>query len=202
MKDNLRRHKWLYLSWVLIFSVILIFAASGVRMTKLSMDPLAQLGQPFYLGMISNLGILLWMATASVTLFSSFHLKPGVAHPQGTSFLRWVAILSLMLMCDDLLMLHEQVFPEYLHLPEIMVYVIYLVYTSLFFLKFWRLILSQANYKFLILAFFFFGMSIIIDLDMFPGGIDIEDSFKILGLTTYAYYFITLSSNWLKENHR
>ncbi|MDO9582164.1 MAG: hypothetical protein Q7J24_03470 [Desulfomicrobium sp.] len=201
MKDNLRRHKWLYLSWVLIFSVILIFAASGIRMTKLSMDPLTQLGQPFYLGMISNLGILLWMATASVTLFSSFHLKPGVAHPQGTSFLRWVAILSLMLMCDDLLMLHEQVFPEYLHVPEIMVYVIYLVYTSLFFLKFWRLILSQANYKFLILAFFFFGMSIIIDLDMFPGGIDIEDSFKILGLTTYAYYFITLSSNWLKENH-
>ena len=70
MKENLQRHKWLYLSWVIIFSVILIFAASGVRMTKLSMDPLAQLGQPFYLGMISNLGILLWMATASVTLFS------------------------------------------------------------------------------------------------------------------------------------
>ncbi len=33
MKDNLQRHKWLYLSWVVIFSVILIFAASGVRMT-------------------------------------------------------------------------------------------------------------------------------------------------------------------------
>ena len=200
MKDNLRRFKWLYLSWVLIFSVILIFAASGVRMTKLSMDPLAQLGQPFYLGMISNLGILLWMATASVTLFSSFHLKPGVAHPQGVSFLRWVAILSFMLMSDDLLMLHEQVFPDYLRVSEKLVYAFYLGYMSLFFLKFWRLILSQANHKLLILAFFFLGMSLAIDMDMFPGGIDIEDSFKILGLTTYAYYFITLSSAWLKDS--
>jgi hypothetical protein len=200
MMDKLGRFKWLYLSWVVIFSVILIFAASGVRMTKLSQDPLAQLGQPFYLGMISNLGILLWMATASVTLFSSFHLKSGVAHPQGASFLRWVAILSLMLMCDDLLMLHEQVFPEYLNVSEKLVYALYLVYTALFFLKFWRLILSQANYKLLILAFFFFGMSVIIDMDMFPGGIDIEDSFKILGLTTYTYYFVTLSSDWLKES--
>ena len=200
--EKLGRFKWLYLSWVLIFSVILIFAASGVRMTKLSQDPLAQLGQPFYLGMISNLGILIWMATASVTLFASFHLKPGVAHPQGASFLRWAGILSLMLMCDDLLMLHEQVFPEYLHVSEKLVYAFYLVYTALFFLKFWRLILSQANYKLLILAFFFFGMSVVIDMDMFPGGIDIEDSFKILGLTTFAYYFVALSSDWLKESLR
>jgi len=150
--------------------------------------------------MISNLGILLWMVTASVTLFSSFHLKRGVSHPEGASFLRWVAVLSLMLMCDDLLMLHEQVFPQYLHVSEKMVYVFYLAYTSLFLLKFWRLILSQANYKLLILAFFFFGMSVIIDMEMFPGGIDIEDSFKILGLTTYTYYFVTLSSDWLTES--
>jgi hypothetical protein len=200
VKEHLQRHKRLYLSWVIIFSVILIFAASGVKMAKLSMDPLAQLKQPFYLGMISNLGILLWMATASVTLFASFHLTDGVAHPQRASFLRWVGILSLMLMCDDLLMLHEQVFPKYLYIPGRLVYVAYLTYTFLLILKFWRLILSQDNYKFLILAYFFFGMSIAIDIDMFPGGIDIEDSFKILGLTTYTYYFITLSSDWLKDS--
>jgi hypothetical protein len=200
MKENFRQFKWLYLSWLLIFSVILIFAASGVKMTKLSQDPLAQLGQPFYLGMISNLGILLWMTSASVTLFSSFHLKSGFAHPHGASFLRWAAVLSLMLMCDDLLMLHEQVFPEYLRVSENLVYVFYLAYISLFFLKFWRLILGQDNYKLLVLAFFFFGMSLALDLDLLPGGIDIEDSFKILGLTTYTFFFVTLSSDWLKDN--
>jgi hypothetical protein len=199
MKEHLQRHKRLYLSWVIIFSVILVFAASGVKMAKLSMDPLAQLGQPFYLGMISNLGILLWMATASVTLFVSFHLKSGVANPQRANFLRWSGILSLVLMSDDLLMLHEQVFPQYLHIPGRLFYVAYMIYTIVFIMKFWRLILSQDNYKFLILAYFFFGMSIAIDIDMFPGGIDIEDSFKILGLTTYAYYFISLSSDWLKD---
>lgn len=200
MKENLRRFKFLYLSWLIIFSVILIFAASGIKMTKLSQDPLAQLGQPFYIGMISNFGILFWMVSASVTLFVSFHLKSGVAHPQGVGFLRWVAVLSLLLMSDDLFMLHEQVFPEYLNLPEKLVYAVYFIYVAIFFLKYWRLILNQENYKLLVLAFFFFGMSVIIDLDMFPGGIDIEDSFKILGITTYTYFFVTLSSEWLKES--
>lgn len=199
MKENFRRFKFLYLSWLVIFSVILIFAASGVKMTRLSQDPLAQIGQPFYLGMISNLGILIWMATASVALFASFHLKAGPAHPQRVSFLRWVAVFSLLLMSDDLLMLHEQVFPVYLHFPEKLVYVFYMVYLCILFAKFWRFLFDQVKCKVLIFAFFLFGMSVAIDVDIFPGGIDIEDSFKILGITTYAYFFITLSSDWMRE---
>lgn len=199
MKDNFRRFKLLYLSWLVIFSVILIFAASGVKMTKLSQDPLAQIGQPFYLGMISNFGILLWAATASLALFTSFHLKSNVTHSQRAGFLQWAGILSLLLMSDDLLMLHEQVFPDYLHLSENLVYAGYMVYMSIFFIKFWRLIFFQVNYKLLASAFFFFGLSMAIDIDILPGGIDIEDSFKILGITTYSYFFITLSSEWMKE---
>lgn len=199
MKENLRRFKFLYLSWLVIFSVILIFAASGVKMTKLSQDPLAQIGQPFYLGMISNLGILIWAATASVTLFVSFHLQAGAFHPQRASFLRWVSILSFLLMSDDLLMLHEQVFPVYLHLSEKLVYTFYMIYLGIVFTKFWRFIFDQVKCKVLIFAFFLFGMSVAIDIDIFPGGIDIEDSFKILGITTYAYFFITLSSDWMRE---
>ena len=196
---DLRRFKWLCLTWLLILLVVVAFSASGVRMTKLSRDALQQLGQAFYLGMLSSLGVLIWCSAACVALFCSFHLPARDAPSRGVSFLRWIGTLTLVLMFDDLLMLHEQVFPAYLHLSENFFYVFYLVYTCLFLLKFWRFILTQTSYRVLILAFAFFGISVAMDLNLVPGGIDIEDGFKILGITTYAYYCITSSSDLLSS---
>ena len=184
------------MAWLFVLLVIVTFDIAGVRPTKLSRDALQQLRQPFYLGMISNFGVLAWCSAAALPLFASFHLTTREA----VSFLRWIGTLTLLLMFDDLLMLHEQVLPTYLHLPEETLYAVYFAYMCLFLSKFWRFILTHTHYKILVLAFALFGVSIAIELNILPGGIDVEDWFKIMGIVTYAYYCIATASGLLSKS--
>lgn len=82
-----------------------------------------------YDGMMSNLGILIWWSTASVTAFtfllltqSSRDTKAVYSFAAATVFTAWLAL-------DDLFMLHESVFP----LLGVSQYMTYLVYGGLVF---------------------------------------------------------------------
>lgn len=96
--------------YILGFGILLLafFAAyfMGMPLNVLMRDILAVTGGKLYTGVISNLGALIWMSSASVTLFSYFILKSRV--DSGKSFfLLFSSFFTLLLLFDDFFMIHE-----------------------------------------------------------------------------------------------
>jgi len=61
-------------------------------------------------GVLSNLGIILWCAAASVCLFSAITLHQKKSDV-GAGFLYYSAFLSAYLLFDDFFQIHEEIFP-------------------------------------------------------------------------------------------
>lgn len=180
---------------VTVIPVALIFIFFKL-ITKLSLDlltrdPLVITNARFYIGMISNIGILLWCACASTCLFSSAILKKYTRSREISKFLLFSGLLTSLLMLDDLFMIHEVVFPEYLRINEYFVYAIYLGIVVTFLVKNIRII-KRTEFLILLAATVFFGLSIMSDTIMSEIHIVIEDVFKILGITIWFIYFLRL----------
>jgi hypothetical protein len=170
-------------------AIVAAFAISGIRMDKISRDPAELADLPIYYGLLSNLGMLVWGAGAFISFFASFHVEG----PKISSLLRWAGILTLMLLLDDFLLIHDEVFPNVLLLPEWLVYLFYFVTFPLFFLSHLNVILKQTEYPILALGIFLMGVSVLIDMYVLPGVIDVEDSCKLACIVTYSYYWIFTS---------
>jgi hypothetical protein len=91
------------------------------------------------------------------------------------------------------LLIHEEVFPNVLHLPERLVYVFYLITFPAFFFRHLKIILRETEYRILGLGIFLMGMSVLVDIHLLPGGIDVEDGLKLAGMVAYSYYWVFTS---------
>jgi hypothetical protein len=85
--------------------------------------PGADLGYPFYIGLFSNVGVLLWWTAASCCGLAASILRAD----GGTPFAAMAAgcALSAMLGIDDLLLLHEVALPEELGISQQLVLATY-----------------------------------------------------------------------------
>jgi hypothetical protein len=175
--------------WAFFGAIVAAFAVSGIGMAKLSRDPAELADVQFYYGLLSNLGILVWAAGAFISFFASFHVEGS----QIRSLLRWAGILTLILLLDDFLLIHEEVFPNVLHLPERLVYVFYLITFPAFFFRHLKVILRETEYRILGLGIVLMGMSVLVDIHLLPGGIDVEDGLKLAGMVAYSYYWVFTS---------
>ncbi|MFP4316093.1 MAG: hypothetical protein ACLFQR_07690 [Desulfovibrionales bacterium] len=172
--------------WLFFAVVVAAFALSGIKMAHISRDPQQLADFPLYYGLLSNMGILVWAAGAFVPLFAATLLKRGFER----SLFFWIGVLTFLLLADDFFLLHDAVFPNVFHLPEILVYLVYAAAFVLFFLKYWKFLVHNTPIRLLYLAFFLLGVAVLIDMDFLPGGIDVEDSFKLYGMVVYSYYWI------------
>lgn len=161
--------------------------------------PLQRLHQPFYLGLLSNLGALLWCTAAAITLFSSCSVARAQVDATAIGFLRGVGILTLLLLIDDLLMVHETILPQYLHLPDKSLYVVYGGYMCWLVLRFRHFIFARTEYPLFIIAGGCFAVSIAMDIDLIPGKIATEDLFKIFGIISYCYYCVLTSAGVIRS---
>ena len=166
---------------------------------NLTRDANAVAEQPLYIGLVSNLGILFWCASAAICFFSGWiGNKRGGASIE--SFLVYSGVLSVILLFDDLLQLHEDFFPEELHIPEEW---ILLLYTSLAIAVFfqYRAIIPSTNYLILLSCTILFGLSIAIDLfdPGIRGGGFLEDSAKFLGVLTWFGYYTSVGYECLSQ---
>ena len=109
------------------------------------------------------------------------------------SLLWWAGILTLVLLLDDFLLIHDAFFPQILHLPEKLFYVFYLLAFPLFFYRHYAVILKQTEYRILALGLFLLGVSVLVDANLLPGGIAVEDGFKLFGMVAYSYYWVLAS---------
>lgn len=157
-------------------------------------DPAALVDiSPFY-GLVSNLGILLWFGGAVISLFSALLLWRRDRSLQVIGFLIISGLFSMVLMLDDLFMLHEHVVPKFLRIPQRAVIAIYPILAVLYLLRYRELIL-RTNYWFLILGFGFLAVSVGSDLippflaDWHPL---FEDGAKFLGIVSWFIYLANL----------
>ena len=151
-----------------------------------------------FIGIISNLGILLWTVSASICLFCfSIIVRVNKSLKNENSlFLGSFGLITLFLLLDDLLLFHESIAPN-LFIPEQMVYAFYGAIV-LFALVRFRKVILQTEWIILCLASIFFSLSIGMDIFWLWGDElqlhnFLEDGFKLLGIASWVSYFVITS---------
>lgn len=204
------RSQWRLLS-VMYGSVLVLFLLVGLLSALVPsltiydlVGDVTDIGDlPFYAGAISQLGILLWCAAATVCWFSYLSMqKWGVGGPEARRLLLWAAIFTTTLLLDDIYLIHDEVASDYLGFPEKLILLGYLALGVAFvFLNKGEILRSE--YGLLVLALGFLGASIAFDVIPRELYEDIyvlekfeklfEDGCKFAGILTWLVYFVRYS---------
>ena len=174
---------------VALFSVWLISRHYDILIDNFFREPAAILNFNPFLGIMSNLGVLLWTFSAAICLFVAVLLMKNGSRKIG-AYLLYSGILTFVLLVDDFCLLHEHIFPQYLNVSEKVFYGAYILAMLFFFILFAKIIL-QTDYIILLIACAFLALSIVADLVLRQTGIAvlIEDGFKLFGIVTWLIYF-------------
>lgn len=174
---------------ILITGVAVFALATGRPGSFFTRDPFVIARLPFYAGLISNVGILLWCALCSVCFFNSVMLKKLTNGSVWRRFFLYSGILTFILLFDDLFQFHRILYPRFLHVSMALTSA---AYAGLAIGLFWhfREIMEQSEYLLLLLAFGFLGLSLAIDVlpGLNFGRSFIADGFKLLGITSWLTY--------------
>jgi hypothetical protein len=169
---------------------------AGVRFSDLTRDASEVIGFPFFVGALSQLGILAWGSAAAISIFAACQPGSGEDAPERRRFLMSSAAVTGWLALDDLLMLHEIVIPSALGLRQRYVLLIYVVGMLAFLFRFRRAIL-RTEYVLLVAALALFGVSCAADALQSPNPSRIhhylEDGAKLLGIALWTMYYAKTS---------
>ncbi len=172
--------------------LIIAGVQTRVPVSTLMRDPAAIAGLPSYTGALSNLGVLLWCATASVCLFAALVLTRVGSLPRERGLLLGAGLLSGVLMLDDLFQVHE-VAARLLGVPDSLISAFYAALLAGLLLRFAPEI-KRSNYALLLVALGFFALSLTVDaLD--PKALIgsryhlLEDGPKLLGIVSWLGYY-------------
>lgn len=173
---------------------------ANIPFSYLSRDMAAVCNIKEYIGFLSNIGILLWAFTAAICVFTANILKMTNKNHPYSSFFLFSGILSLFLVLDDIFLFHERVAPNYLHFPEGLIHVSYVIIIIIFIISFFNKILS-TDYLLFLSAGFFLALSMLAD-NIFPLSENetiFEDSVKFLGITFWFGYYVRTSQANIKD---
>lgn len=180
----------------LLFVVVIAARYSHTSVSSLTRDMAAIAHVHPLIGVVSNVGILLWCATAAICLFGRSLLREQGLHAEA-SFLLWAGLLTAMLLVDDLFMIHEYIAPVHFHVNEKVVLAVHACIAAAYLLRHRRLILT-ANYQLLAAAIGLFTASILVDITDAHGWWSLaEDGFKVLGIASWFGYHAGRARHWL-----
>jgi len=150
-------------------------------------------------GVVSQIGALLWFAAVVASLISASVVRrrdPG----SRIRFQIASALLSLILLVDDLFQGHEVFAPHVLHIGEHAVYEFYAIAVPLYLIVFRREILAQETVL-IALALFLLGLSMVVDIPNFTsyGSGLLEDGFKFLGIACWAAFYVRTAIHQMSE---
>ena len=158
--------------------------AAGIG-TELVIRDLAQTANtPLGVGLISNLGYLLWMASAAIALFAASNLAQG----RQRALLFSGGLFSLLLALDDMFLLHDR------YISANVLYLAYVVFALLILFRFSDLVITSGALAFLV-AVVCLGGSILIDkLQMLVmGQYDtvqlVEEGLKFTGIACWLLFW-------------
>lgn len=202
-----RRIAALYSPALALLAVVAATAwTTGIPPARFTMDPAALAGSHPLLGVVSNIGVLLWTAAAAVCLFTATLLHGRRAQCQCARFLLAAGLLTAWFALDDLFMLHEWLMPVVLGVPQPIVLMFYAAMVGLFLAQFAVLIAGTDRLQ-LGLALAFFAASAA--ADQLPGAwfgawgwlYLLEDGCKLLGITGWSGYLSSVAASALQHQH-
>ena len=199
---GLPNNRWLLVLYLPVLAFLLLVTIvtfpSKIALLDLTRDMAAIAHVHPFTGVVSNVGILLWCATAAICLFSS-----GLLREQGlraeARFLLWGGLLTTLLLVDDLFMVHEYIAPVNFHVNEKLVLASDACAAGAYLLSQRRVILAD-NYHLLATAMVLFMASMLVD---FADGAGwwrpAEDGFKLLGIASWFGYHAARARHWLSH---
>ncbi|MCZ7561018.1 MAG: hypothetical protein M5U30_13930 [Burkholderiaceae bacterium] len=174
---------------------VAVVAATDIDAASITMDTTAYLGEHPLTGALSNLGILLWCAAASISLLAAL-LTARAGNPDRARFLLASSLLTFYLLFDDLFLIHEDLAWRYLGIGQKTVLVALGAWVGTWLLAFRREILT-TNWGALALAIVFLSISVLTDLGqgvLQPRIGDwiymAEDGPKWLGIVSWCSYLV------------
>jgi hypothetical protein len=179
-------------------ALLAVIGLAGYRLdfdvSRLTRDPLAVTGSHPFIGFVSNLGAVFWSCATAVCLFSYIVLSDHRKRSDFRFFVLFGGLLSLLLLFDDLYMLHELFYRKYLGLNEKFVFLIYGVLILFYLVRFRKRIL-ESEFLYLAMALALFALSIAVDRlpeDLLPVHHLFEDGPKFLGILSWFGYQLSV----------
>jgi len=129
--------------WLRFSLALLLSRAGGIDNLELVIRDLAQTCRyPLGVGLVSNLGYLLWMATAAICLFTACS---EVSRPRGREreLLLAGGLFSLLLCLDDMFLLHDR------YISANVLYLLYIVFAVLILVRYRDLVVRLGGPVFL-----------------------------------------------------
>jgi hypothetical protein len=185
----------------LVLGIVVTFQLWGnVPIPYLTRDVTAVADVPSYIGLLSNLGIVLWSASAALCFFSGVMTKNS--DRVNSIFFHCSGGLTMLLLLDDLFLIHENA-PSLIGIAEEILYGIYGMLILLYVVTFRHYIL-QTDYLLLIFAMGLFGFSLAFDFlhiaTLLPYDALtylLEDGAKFVGIAFWLAYFAHTSARVL-----
>ena len=182
-------------SAILYLAILYISNFYNIKLNLVVRDLAQTCGYPIGVGMISNIGILLWGAAASICLFAACSES---INRESSRLLLLGGIFSSLLCIDDFFLLHDRyIGPDFLNLTYLSI--------SIFLLVRFQRILKNIGLFNLIISILFLGLSIFFDgviQQIFNQSYEltqlIEEGFKFIGITCWLNFWCKASSYALK----
>ena len=209
----LRERPAIPVGWALVCYVpaalLVVAVAAGAFVTgappsSFTRDPAVLLGTHPFVGVLSQIGVLIWMATVSISLFTAALLRARSGSRVEWSFLLGAGLLTLWLLLDDFFMFHDWLFPDILGIRQRYVLAGYVGITALFLARYAWFIL-RTNYSLLVVALTFLALSV--GIDQLPDRwfrwdqlYLIEDAAKLLGIAGWFAYFAHTAVSLVRRN--
>lgn len=171
---------------LVIYLVFHFGSATFEGIPFLTRDPAYTTKTSPWLGVVSNLGLLLWAATAAICFFAS-----STGERRYAGLLRAAGGLTTLLLVDDMLQLHEGFFWRF----DWLFYLLYGVLLFLLIAVYWNSVVA-SSYGHLLMAGVCFAASIMTDVVRLEGDLAVlfEDGAKLLGQTAWLIYFVGLAA--------
>ena len=177
-----------------VLLVLLINRVWQVPVGVLMRDVFAVAGQPVYIGLISNLGILLWAAAATIWAVCWFVLRGNAETRRAARFCFWSFWFSLFLLLDDALMFHDELLPVFFGAREGVVIVGMGVIALAYGLRFGWQIITETAFVPELLAAGFLASSLLYDkiIPFSEMQTLVEDGLKLAGIVFWLSYTLSV----------
>jgi len=183
------------LAVLLVFVIGFVGFVFEIPFPDLTANPISRMAVPFYQGILQRIGTILWGGTVLVSLFTYYNLEPSENLIEIRKFLLSSGIFFGYFLIDELLLIHNFIFPKVLNIHQLLVVIVYAVLTLIFIIRF-RVIIKNNFLWLFVIAISFLGLSVLVDILSYLKVIRfsfrylLDDGAKFLGIfNLFVYYF-------------
>jgi hypothetical protein len=164
----------------------------------LLVEPTSDGRYPWYAGIVSTTGAMLWWTAATVSFLTAWIARATRSGPVG--FWLGAAALSTVLALDDLYQGHEYLYPTFLHVPQKVSAVMYAAALAALIVVY-RSYVRTLPWRVGLTALVFFAVSQSIDFlteeDQSERMLFLEEATKLAGIAAWALFFVWASQSVL-----